>query len=160
MTVKSSTIAFALFALLAAPPLICASRFKKFRSQVNAANTTAPSVAGPLEDSHWKSARYTTKEYVFDRCAEVKPDKIEELQKYAGTEKMAPHVCYGFCLVHGSLYFGLQGGSGCWCGKMYGANVGAGDAKCNRPCTGDNKTFCGGDNDVSSIYIMNRGPCP
>lgn len=70
------------------------------------------------------------------------------------TDFMTTDKCATYCA--GSVYFGTEYGSQCWCGDevwQY-AGIAANQSDCNTPCTGDNTEICGATW-LMSLYQFN-----
>lgn len=72
---------------------------------------------------------------------------------------MAPR-CYQVCKAHcsskGKYYYGTQYGSECWCGEEGTDYNKYGSATCDRPCSGDPTTICGGSY-AMTVYLTGDG---
>jgi hypothetical protein len=88
-------------------------------------------------------------------------------QNMAGSGSMTPGLCAKNCnFDDGSgspqLYFGVQCGTQCFCGKSYGSYGRAPESECNLPCAGDASKMCGGcyskDSNHNSIYSLPYHP--
>jgi len=80
-----------------------------------------------------------------------------DLPYYAGTDpNMSPVLCYNLCLTQGYAFMGLQNGTQCWCGDLYGQYGPATASSCSAFCPGDLAVYCGGVN-VNSVYYIGDG---
>lgn len=95
--------------------------------------------------------------YVHDRCVHI--DHVEGAHDYDGVALMTLDVCHDFCKQHNSFYFGVRGGSSCWCADSYYEYWGAGPARCDVPCNGNSLQICGGADNFTDVYIMGGKPC-
>ena len=70
-----------------------------------------------------------------------------------------PNLCFrclSICQGHdkGYIYYGLQNGNQCWCGKeMPDAKFHKDNAECDKPCPGESNTKCGGHNRMNVYQI-------
>ena len=70
-----------------------------------------------------------------------------------------PNLCFrclSICQGHdkGYIYYGLQNGNQCWCGKeIPDAKFHKNNAECDKPCPGESNTKCGGHNRMNVYQI-------
>ncbi|CAM9650390.1 unnamed protein product [Ectocarpus fasciculatus] len=92
---------------------------------------------------------------------EAEPEDVPRGSKYMGcfaddvhnraltlkdtkSSKMDYDTCKRFCDAANARYFGLQSGTGCFCGKWRDDYDEHGPAVCSTECAGDSKSVCGG----------------
>ena len=67
-----------------------------------------------------------------------------------------PEKCESACKKASYLYFGVQAGKECFCGKTLAHKDKKDEFECNVPCPGDNSKICGG-NWRQSLYQIHTG---
>jgi len=78
----------------------------------------------------------------------------DELVLKEKQEKMTPRTCFQFCrTIEGMAFFGITGGSHCYCMPFYIPDTGGEGDDCGMPCPGDGNQNCGGRS-KSSIYEL------
>ncbi|PAA52381.1 hypothetical protein BOX15_Mlig003596g1, partial [Macrostomum lignano] len=60
------------------------------------------------------------------------------------SESMTHELCTSVCSLGVFPYFGIQVGKECFCGTSYGSLGAASETDCNRVCTGNGASKCGG----------------
>ncbi|KAK3179203.1 hypothetical protein K4F52_009323 [Lecanicillium sp. MT-2017a] len=53
--------------------------------------------------------------------------------------------CQYACYRARFRFAGVQNGNQCWCSSYVGGEFAKDDSECDTPCTGDEKTICGGE---------------
>jgi len=93
-----------------------------------------------------ESQRIHFKDHV---CGAVKTCRLSETP-------MKPRLCFDFCRTFKeALFFGIVGGTDCYCAKYFHASSKGGEGTCSFHCEGDNKEMCGGP-DKSSLFEMHH----
>ncbi|KAL2139805.1 hypothetical protein VTI28DRAFT_4660 [Corynascus sepedonium] len=62
-----------------------------------------------------------------------------------GDSSLTIGKCKNICYRKAFPFAGVQEGNQCWCGTYIGGEWAENQSDCNTPCTGDKKTFCGGN---------------
>ncbi|PAA60591.1 hypothetical protein BOX15_Mlig004080g1, partial [Macrostomum lignano] len=70
---------------------------------------------------------------------------IRDLPKLVGSGVMTVPRCYQLCKRAKYAYFGVQHSKQCWCGNSYGRYGAKPMSQCKQRCSGNRKTFCGGN---------------
>jgi len=82
-------------------------------------------------------------------CGTVKTCRLSETP-------MQPRLCFDFCRTFKeALFFGIVGGTDCYCAKYFHASSKGGEGTCSFHCEGANKGMCGGP-DKSSLFEMHH----
>ncbi|KAK4035257.1 hypothetical protein C8A01DRAFT_38277 [Parachaetomium inaequale] len=112
------------------PPMTTSS------STTTATSTTSSSTLGPSPTA-WVDRGC----YVEDPSL---PILEQNMSPAGGDASLTIPKCKDSCYRRAYEFAGVQEGNQCWCGTYVGGEWARNQTDCNIPCTGDNKTFCGG----------------
>lgn len=71
-----------------------------------------------------------------------------------GDASLTVPKCKNSCFRAGYKFAGVQEGNKCWCGNSIPGERTSSQADCNTPCSGDSKTFCGGEGLVQVFEVL------
>lgn len=99
-----------------------------------------------------KSDTQAGQAYIEHGCFDVGATVV--LRDKEDPSTLSPSSCFAACkTVPKARFFGLQGGSRCWCAASLNAKP-LNPLLCNLPCAGSKSKTCGGNKAASSIYLM------
>ncbi|EJD54503.1 hypothetical protein AURDEDRAFT_179648, partial [Auricularia subglabra TFB-10046 SS5] len=117
-------------------------------STIEARNSTVEARAPSLPSGWSIKSSCTTdhaKERVFSSSGKL------SLQRNVLLGKNTPKACLTLCAKNGYGYAALRLGTECWCGSSSPKIRSRSKKDCDRPCSGDLKTMCGGHT-ASTVY--------
>ena len=75
----------------------------------------------------------------------------------AGDASLIILECEDVCYHAGLRFAGVEGGNQCWCSSYVGGEFAQDPAECNLPCSGDDKTICGGKGRLNIFRAGQQG---